>query len=811
LKPDSPDLPPGAVALFQEGNRQGIGEVHAVAFSLDGKMLATAGGPKDRWFHLWNARGQNLHTLALPEPGNRLLAFSPDGKVLAVVGGVTENGKADVHTVDTSTGKRIGRFEAGGPASALAFSADGKRLALGDETGMVTIWDARTGKPVRQLKTNARNRIHLLAFVGDNDRLVVASEDPKRKQDTRLHVYDAAGKELVSIRIPAGDALRALAVSPDGKTLAYAEDLKGGGRRLSLCALETGKTRATMTLEGPGPVQALAFSPDGKHLTWALDDGQVKIFDATTGKETQVANIKSGIEGARVLALSPDGQFLASGGTSRPRENPTLQMWLVEKGKLAFTVPGREGYVQTVAFSPDGKLLAAGSRSRILVWEVATRKEAYRLTKAPEGACRVAFSPDGVHLAAAGSDRRIWVWNAADGDWLHALRGPAAEVSDLAFTPDSKRLFTAGRDTGLFLWDAVSGKELRQRSLPPSWPLAVAPSPDGKSLSTLQSNGVVRWEQGFDSEVVSLQGAGRPDAAAFSPDGLFVAVARGHSVGLWEVASGKSVLGLTVSSPGKGMDDARCLSFSRDGVLLAAGTLDGAIVLWEAATGKEMARFTGPAGTVSGLAFTRDGRLLASAGEDGSVFLWDLASAWNAQRQLPPPKLTLGEAASRWDDLLEDDATVAYRAMSELAGARAKAVTLLKQRLRPLAKTLEEHLKRLIVDLDDDDPKVRDRASKELESFGSDAEKALYLALAKKPSAEVQARARAILDHLSDRKEFALAGESLRQVRAVQVLERIGTPEARELLETLSKGPSGTWPTHQAKQALARLALRPGP
>jgi hypothetical protein len=165
------------------------------------------------------------------------------------------------------------------------------------------------------------------------------------------------------------------------------------------------------------------------------------------------------------------------------------------------------------------------------------------------------------------------------------------------------------------------------------------------------------------------------------------------------------------------------------------------------------------------------------------------------------------ELQGLWDDLAGAEAAPAYRAVTALAVAPGQAVPFLAGRLQPAPAVAPEGLARLLADLDDDAPAVRDRATRELEEAAPYAEAALRRTLGEGPSAEVRRRVRGLLQRL-DRTDPG--PEALRVLRAVEALERAGTPEARRLLEELGGGAAGTWLTEQARAALRRLAARPG-
>jgi hypothetical protein len=154
-----------------------------------------------------------------------------------------------------------------------------------------------------------------------------------------------------------------------------------------------------------------------------------------------------------------------------------------------------------------------------------------------------------------------------------------------------------------------------------------------------------------------------------------------------------------------------------------------------------------------------------------------------------------------------NDGLVAYRAFRALAADPEKALVLLKERLRPVSEADLERIPRLIADLDDDHFTVRKTAVKELQELGVLAEPALRQALEARPSLEARQRLEALLEPLKESRRSPTAGQ-LRQVRALGLLEQIGSSEARRVLEALASGAPQAPLTQEAKLSVQRLNRR---
>ncbi len=284
---------------------------------------------------------------------------------------------------------------------------------------------------------------------------------------------------------------------------------------------------------------------------------------------------------------------------------------------------------------------------------------------------------------------------------------------------------------------------------------------------------------------------------AFSPDGriLATASARDKTIRLWEVWSGQARGSITGHT-----DWVNSLAFSPDG-LLASASHDKTVRIWDLNTDKEAECFRGHDSVVGPLAFSSDGRRLISGGWDTTILVWH-------RKALPQPRSAKGvellpkELDAFWTDLADADASKAFRSIRTLIRARQQAVSFLKGHLRPIPPASAEKIAAWITDLDSDRFETRSKAAMELEKLEEQAEPALRRTLqGQAPSLELRLRINGLLKRLEGP---ITSTDMLRRLRAVEVLEHIGTPEARHVLRTLAEGAPGAALTREAKAAIER-------
>jgi RNA polymerase sigma factor (sigma-70 family) len=729
------------------------GGVCGLAISPDGKLLAT--GSWDRNLRVWDiATGQQLHTLTGHSSEVSRLTFSPNGKVL-----VSGSKDGTARLWDPVSGQQLSTIPAhDGEVRGVAFSADGKRLATSGTDKKVHIWDVESGKQLLTCEGHG-NSVESVVFSPDGKTVASCS------RDATARLWDStSGKETRSLKHDSW--LERVVFSPDGKLLAVAG---GWGGKVHLWDLTTGVDRPRWTGRQPQSI-SVAFSPDGKKLAGAGWEAAVRVWDVATGKEEGAASAGGHTGWVYAVAVLPDRKTLVSTGS-----DGTIIVWDMAKGREQRRMEANKDRVHCLAASPDGKTVATGGRDRTIhLWDVPSGKEISKITA---GGCvhALAFSPNGRHLASAsGNDvydgwvleipgHGAAVWDVATGQEVCRLDGHEGGVKCVAYSPDGKTIATCGNDKTIRLWDAATGKPLRQLDGHTGAVESVAFSPDGKRLASAGQDGVARlWRLGGEQPPVLL---GEPNgyllSVAFSPDGRTLLVA------------------------------------SRDPTKLKF-----ALRLWDVATGQERARLPGNQFTAAAVAFSPDGRVIVSGGGDASIVLWDVtgrvARGQFAMADLSPPALE-GE----WTDLAAEDGFKAQRALWALVAAPKQTLPLLRSFLKPVPVGDAERIARLIKELDADEFDVRDKASAELDQIGEPAAPGLRKALEGMPSAELRIRATTLLEKFGGKVQ---SPDIIRRERALEVLEQIGGPDARTLLEELAKGAPDAMLTREAKAILKRLA-----
>ena len=572
-------------ALFTEQR----GQVNSLAFSADGKTLASCGEDSPT-LQLWELNtGEKRLSIALTQQRDSMVSIAFYGTTL-----ISLDRRGGLYYWDVNTGKELSGSKNLAQFNAAVFSNDGSQFAISDDDSKIYLWDATTGKRKRTLIGHATpfknldKEILAFAFSPDGEILASGSEDKTvqlwntqsyEKIDTltehdewitaiafsddnrtlatgatsgEIKIWDIATRQVRTTLKGHKNTINALTFAPDGIS-EYSGCLASGSAdgTIRLWNPYTGKEMITLTTGHTESVKTVAFSENDTFLASAVFNGVVEKWDLTTFQQTETFDVGHN-DTTQFVALSSDAKFFAcksgnamvafnalgTGGHIRGGGNGNLQLWDMSTGK-EYPVPAIRRGPRTAApaISPDNNLLAAIDFRTIRVWHRETGTELFQLTSnTPLFRGQMLFSPNGQKFAALASDDKLQIWDVATQNDITPANMQPADV--FAFSPDSATVATASHDE-MHLW------KLNAEAEDVHTPLNTKLFGIGESLT-------------------------------FSPDGKILIGYQRRNLKLIDVETGNQA-----ALPTRHTEHIEAIVFSHDGKILATASMDGTVLLWD--------------------------------------------------------------------------------------------------------------------------------------------------------------------------------------------------------------------------------------
>jgi hypothetical protein len=465
-----------------------------------------------------------------------------------------------------------------------------------------------------------------------------------------------------------------------------------------------------------------------------------------------------------------------------------------------------------LAVGADGKRVAWLRHTDLMLGDVTWKGQALATVNIPDAnrLRRLAFAAKAPVMAAALELGAIDIWDLDSNKHWQIPVTSAVRLSAIALSPDGRNLI-ASVGPALRMWDVTTGHKAAHYDLDPWRASAVDLASEGRRIVIrvpgYNFRGTI-YDVCIGQSLSSFVSDGLDWRSVFSPNGHALLVAEtvrkgipqsatAHIGSLTEIHTGSS----RVSFP---LQARQCvaMAFSARTRLVALVEDPADVHLFDIATGEKLGCFTAaPDSAVSSVALSDDGKRLITVIEDGPVLLWDVAAISRPPKDLTPTSLTASDLEILWQHLAAEQTERAYGAMWKLAGAPRQAVSFLSAKLKGRAVGSKQ-IDALIADLDSPQYGTRERATNELVLIGKPTVPALRTASMPGASLEKSMRIQLILKKINS---VPVSWFQIRDLRAVEVLEMIGSSDALPVLEALTKGLPQAPLTFEAEMAVRRI------
>lgn len=526
-----------------------------------------------------------------------------------------------------------------GAINALAINADASLALSASADHTLILWDIASGQPIRRLGTPASQQPLNLSqvTVGHTNSITAAaiSPDGTRAISTSLDgvviLWNLAdGTEFYRLSLSAS----AVAFHPNGLEVLLGQ-ING---IISVWDVTTGQRIRDYQREHNTTVLALAFSPNGTRAVSGAQDGLVVIWDVNSGSAIHRLRGHGTNNSVYDVAINPAGTQMVSAS-----QDETLILWDIASGQRIQQFIGHNAPVYTVEFTPDGtKLLSGGDDGSILLWNITTTQiERYFLGHEAR-VTSVKLFPDGKGFISGSFDRMARIWDMTN---LALIRDyPPSSGRLLHITPDQDGLtaVTTTADGVIYRFNIETGEKLVEHQVNRRIRAAAYSPITGLVIANLINNQTITLDvnTGAQSTLEPTSELGHLGSITFmtiSADGRSLLTASSDSsLLLWDLTTGQPVRRLGIaretsvpeiagSAAEVGHTEAvYAAAFSPDGRIAASGGADDVIILWDLASGSELARLTGHNSSVLALSFSPDGTQLVSGGQDSDVIVWNI-------------------------------------------------------------------------------------------------------------------------------------------------------------------------------------------